>query len=143
MAYVYNEVPPVQDDKLVRTLAFPFQRGHSGFPALSRPENKTYVNIVELLTTGTGERVMATELGVDLYEFVFSNMSPIDKARVANAVANAIERFISGTIVNSVIPSQLQYEDGVGSSIVFDIVYTVGGETQEQQVIYHPTGQGQ
>ncbi len=143
MAYVYNEVPSTNEEQLVKTLAFPYQRGPSGFPAMAQPKNKTYVNIVELLTTGTNERVMATELGVDLYEFVFSNMTPIDKARIANAVANAIERFIPGTIVNSVVPGQLEYKDGVGSSIAFDIVYTVGGETQQQQVVYQPTGQGQ
>jgi phage baseplate assembly protein W len=143
MAYVYNEVPSTSDEQLVKTLAFPFQRGPTGFPALAQPQNRIYVNIVALLTTGVGERVMATEMGIDLYKFTFTNMTEIDKARISNAVANVIERFIPGTIVNSVDPSQLKYQDGVGSSIVFDIVYTVGGETNEQKVVYMPTGQGQ
>lgn len=143
MAYVYNEVPSTNEEKLVKTLAFPYQIGPVGFPALATPENRIYVNILGLLTTGLGERVMNPDMGIDLYEFVFSNMTQIDKVRIANSVANVIEKFIPGTIVNSVTPGQLQYEDGVGSSIVFDVVYTVSGETQQQQVIYSPTGQGQ
>lgn len=143
MAYVYNEVPSTNDQQLVKTFAFPFQRGPTGFPALAQPQDKTYVNIIALMTTGVGERVMETEMGIDLYEFAFTNMTPIDKARISNAVVNVIERFIPGAIVNSVAPSQLKYQDGIGSSIIFDIVYTVSGETRQQQVVYTPTGQGQ
>lgn len=139
----YNQVPSNDDQELIKTLAFPFQAGAQGFPALAKVGNNVFAAIISLLMTSLGERVMRTGLGLNLDEYVFETMTPIKSARLANAVANAIETFIVGTVVNSVSTSQLKYEDGVGSSIVFDIQYTVGGESQEQQIIYPPTLQGQ
>lgn len=140
---ILNTVPPTDDASLIKTLAFPFQRGATGFPAMAATTSYTFVNIVALLMTGLRERVMRADLGVDISNYVFSSMTPIQRARISNQIANAIETFIPGTIVNSIVPSQLKYQDGIGSSIVFDISYTVGGQGRNQQIIYPPTLQGQ
>ena len=81
-------------------------------------------------------------LGVDANRYVFENMTPIQRVRLSNEVATAIEVFIPFARVNSVVPSELKYQDGKGTSIVFDIAYTVGGQQLSQQVIYPPTAQG-
>jgi len=141
MSNAVNTVPPVADKDLIKTLAFPFQKGPSGFPALAIPENYTFVNIVALIMTGVGERVMNAGLGVNVYEYVFDNMTPIQRVRLSNTIANAIETFIPKVRVNSVIPGEKKYQDGRGTSIVFDIAYTVGGQTKQQQVVYPPTAQ--
>ena len=138
----FNIVPPTEDSKIIKTLAFPFQRGATGFPALAQPTNYAFVNIVGLIMTGTGERVMNALLGVDANRYVFENMTPIQRVRLSNEVATAIEVFIPFARVNSVVPSELKYQDGKGTSIVFDIAYTVGGQQLSQQVIYPPTAQG-
>lgn len=138
-----NIVPSTDDQQLVKTFAFPFQKGPSGFPAMASATNKTFANILSLMMTGIGERVMHYDLGVNLYEYVFSNMTPIQKARISNQVANAIETFVPGVRVNNIRANKMEYQDGVGTSIVFDIEYIVGGEMQQQQVIYTPTAQGQ
>ncbi|MDD5510925.1 MAG: GPW/gp25 family protein [Dehalococcoidales bacterium] len=137
-----NKVPSTEDEQIVKSFAFPYQLGPTGMPAMVSPQNKTYVNIVALLMTAPGERVMRPSLGVPIYSFVFENMTPIQQARLANLVANAIETYIPGTRVNSVTPSSQKLENGIGVSIIFDIVYTVGGESREQQVILTPTTQG-
>lgn len=141
--YVVNTVPSTDDRQILKTFAFPFQKGPSGFPAMAAPQGSVFAKIYALLTTGRGERVMNADFGVDLYQYVFSTMTPIQRARVANQVANAIETFIAGVIVNNISVGQLEYQDGIGSKIQFDIEYTVGGQTDQQQVIYPPTAQGQ
>jgi phage baseplate assembly protein W len=138
-----NTVPSTDDRKLVKTFAFPFQKGSSGFPAMASVTNSSFANIVSLMMTGIGERIMHYNLGVNLYEYVFSNMTPIQKVRIANQVSNAIETFVPGVRVNNVRSSQVEYQEGLGTDIVFDIEYTVGGETHQQQVVYTPTAQGQ
>lgn len=138
-----NTVPSTDDQALVKAFAFPYQKGPSGFPAMASPENKTFASIISLMMTGRGERIMHYDLGVNLYEYVFSNMTPIQRARIANQISNAIETFIPGVIVNNVRSTKLEYQEGVGTTVVFDILYTVGGETREQQVVYTPTAQGQ
>jgi len=143
MYNVVNTVPSIDDEKLVKTLAFPFQLGATGFPAMAKYQNSVFAKIYALLTTGLGERVMNYEIGVNLFEFVFSNMTPIQRARVSNLITNAIETFVPGVIVNRVESTQLTYQDGVGSTVTFDITYTVGGETRNQQIAYTPTSKGQ
>jgi phage baseplate assembly protein W len=141
--FVANTVPPTDEKRTVRAFAFPFQKGPSGFPAMAAPEGSVFAKIYSLLTTGVGERVMNTSLGVDLYQYVHTTMTPIQRARVSNQVANAIETFIAGVTVDNISVSQLKYQDGVGSQIEFNIKYTVGGQTTQQQVIYAPTARGQ
>lgn len=134
-----NTVPPTDDEQSIRTLKFPFQIGNSGLPQAETPGNYTFVNIVSLILTGTYERVMNVDLGVDVHQFVFESMTQIQKARLSNMVSSAIETFIPGTIVRSVVPGNVEYQDGVGSSITLDITYSIGGQTTQQQIVYTPT----
>jgi len=141
--YTYNEVPLTDDEKIIKTLAFPYQKGKLGFPALAYPSNYTFVQIVSLLMTGVGDRVMHPDMGVRIDDFVFENMTSIQRVRLANMVKNSIEKYIPGTIVNRVSSSDPVYQDGVGTMVTFNITYTVGGQTKNEQVPYVPTTQGQ
>jgi phage baseplate assembly protein W len=140
---IVNTVPSIDDVDIVKTLKFPFQLGNVGFPELENPDNYSFSNIIGLLLTGLGERVMNIDLGVNIHDFVFSNMTPIQQVRLSSMIISAIETFIPWVTIISVIPTQLKYEDGVGSSIVFDITYSVGGQDQNQQIIYPPMIQGE
>lgn len=138
---IVNTVPSVNDADIIKTLKFPFQLGSVGFPEMESANNYSFANIVALLLTGVGERVMNVDLGVNVHEFLFTNMTPIQQVRLSSMVSTAIETFIPWVNVISVIPSQLKYDDGVGSKITFDITYSVGGQDSSQQIIYPPTVQ--
>jgi len=142
MYNVVHTVPSIEEEQITKTLAFPYQLGATGFPAMSKTRNNVYTKIYSLLTTARGERVMNYDLGVNLHEFVFSNMTPIQRARLANLIANAIETFVAGVTVNAVTSEKLEYQEGLGTMVRFDIKYTVGGESLSQQVIYTPTSKG-
>lgn len=135
---ISNTVPSNESSQLVKTFKFPFQLGVSGLPAMEDAVDYAYANIKQLFMTGTGERVMNPSIGLDLEEFCFRNMTPIDKVRVASKATAAIETFLPWIIVKSIIPSQTMYEDGVGSSIVFDVKYAVGGQAASQQIEVTP-----
>lgn len=139
---IVNIVPSTDDIDIIKTLKFPFQLGTVGFPEMESPDRYSFSNIVALLLTGLGERVMNVDLGVSVHEFLFTNMTPIQQVRLSSMVSTAIETFIPWVNVISVIPSQLKYDDGVGSKITFDITYSVGGQDSSQQIIYPPTVQG-
>lgn len=139
---IINTVPSTNDTDIIKTLKFPFQLGSVGFPEMESADNYSFSNIVALLLTGVGERVMNVDLGVNVHEFLFTNMTPIQQVRLSSMVSTAIETFIPWVNVISVIPSQLKYDDGVGSKITFDITYSVGGQDSSQQIIYSPTVQG-
>jgi phage baseplate assembly protein W len=139
---IVNTVPSIRDLDIIKTFKFPFQIGDVGFPEMEDPTKYSFANIVALLLTGVGERVMNVDLGVNIHDFLFSNMTPIQQVRLSSMVSTAIETFIPWVNVMSVIPSQLKYDDGIGSKITFDITYSVGGQDSTQQIIYPPTIQG-
>ena len=139
---IVNTVPSAKDLDIIKTFKFPFQIGDVGFPEMEDPTKYSFANIVALLLTGVGERVMNVDLGVNIHDFLFSNMTPIQQVRLSSMVSTAIEALIPWVNVMSVIPSQLKYDDGIGSKITFDITYSVGGQDSTQQIIYPPTVQG-
>lgn len=136
--YVVNTVPSNNDAKLVKTLAFPFQMGTTGLPAMARHENKIYNMILELMGTCRGERVMNYDMGVDVHRYVFSDMTPIQRVRLANDVSSAIETYIPGVVVNNVSSSRLEDEDSEKHGFIFHIEYSVNGQRRSQQVYYNP-----
>jgi phage baseplate assembly protein W len=142
MYTVVNTVPTTNDETRIKTIAFPYQRGVMGFPAMAQYENNVFMKIYSLLTTGVGDRVMTYDFGINLNEYTFKNLTPIQRARLANAVSNAIETFIPGVIVNDVRSTQVKHLDGVGTEVGFWINYTVNGETYNQQVPYVPVSKG-
>ena len=139
---VANLAPPIKDKGQTKTLAFPFQKGPTGFPALAAPGSEVYAQINALLNTAKGERVMNYSYGIDIYRYNFTNMTAIDKMRLASTITRAIETFVSGVKVNRVIPGKLEYVEGVGTHINIDVWYEVAGTQYTQQVITIPTSQG-
>lgn len=129
-----NLPPPVTDVDLLKTLAFPFQRGPSGFPAMADPKRAIFYSIWSLLTTGKNERVMHPELGVNLHRFVFNNLTPILQARVATEVAKAISDFEPRAQVVGVESKMGTLEDGGTTAIIVSVLYRVAGQLQSQQV---------
>jgi phage baseplate assembly protein W len=132
--FVVNNVPSNNDSKLVKTLAFPFQLGSSGFPATEKSSNKAYVAIVALLTTAPWERVMNVEMGVNVYKYIFENMTAIQRARLASEVTSAIEAYIPGVSVDRVSYYDLSTVDSSKEGTVFDIEYTVAGQSSRVMV---------
>lgn len=138
---VTNLPPSVEDVDLVKTIAFPFQKGPFNFPAMAIPENSIFNKIVSLLNTAKGERVMNYDFGIDIHEFVFKEMTPIDRMRLSSGVKNAIETYIQNVVVDRVNLGQLKYESGVGSTIYVDIEYSVLGQPHKDQIEFSPGGQ--
>lgn len=137
-----NLPPPVSDSEIVKTLAFPYQKGPLNFPALAKPENSVYNAITALINTSKGERVMDYDYGTNLYEFVFTNMTPIDKMRLSSAITNAVETYIPNVIVDRVSVGQMEYDDGIGTMIFIGVDYRVAGQQYSQQIEFSPNGQG-
>jgi phage baseplate assembly protein W len=140
--FVVNNVPSNNDSKLVKTLAFPFQKGSSGFPAMADPQNRVYTRILELLSTSPWERVLDNKMGVNVYKYVFSTMTAIQQARLSSEISNAIQEYIPGVFVNIVDVSKLEEVDSSKNGFVFTVSYTVNGQSEKQQVIYTPSATG-
>lgn len=129
-----NQLPPLLDADIVRTLAFPFQLGLSGFPAMANAERAVYQSILALMLTGSNERLMHVDMGVNLHRMVFDNLTPLLQARVATEVTRAIETWEPRAEVIGVQSRLSDKADGVETAIIVDVLYRVAGQPQSQQV---------
>ena len=129
-----NQPPPVTDAEIVKTLAFPFQLGQAGFPALADPDQATFAAIVALLLTGTNERLMHADMGVNIHRLVFESLTPILQARIATEVSRAIEQWVPQAEVIGVEARLSEKSDGVETAIFVDVLYRKVGQSQAQQV---------
>jgi hypothetical protein len=108
--------------------------GLSGFPAMSGSERAIYQSILSLMMTGTNERLMHVDLGVNLHRLVFDNMTPLLQARIATEVTRAIETWEPRAEVMGVDSRMGDKSDGVTTAIIVDVLYRVAGQPQSQQV---------
>lgn len=131
---IVNKPPPVSDADIVRTLAFPYQLGTAGFPALADATNPVFQSILALLLTGTNERLMHVDMGVNLHALVFDNLTPILQARISTMVMQAIEQYEPRATVLAVDTILSTTADGVATAILVDVLYSVIGQQEDQQV---------
>jgi phage baseplate assembly protein W len=129
-----NQPPPVTDAATVLTLAFPYQLGQAGFPAMADPNKAIFYSIVALLLTGVNERVMHPDMGVNLHRLVFENLTPILQAQIATEVTRAIETYEDRAEVLAVDTRISATRDGVATAIMVDVLYRVAGQEVGQQV---------
>lgn len=129
-----NKLPPLLDADIIRTLAFPFQLGRAGFPAMASAERAIYQSILSLMMTGPQERLMHVDLGVNLHRLVFDNLTPLLQARIATEVTRAIQTWEPRAEVLGVQSRISTREDGVSTAIIVDVLYRVGGQQESQQV---------
>jgi len=129
-----NQPPPVTDAQITLSLAFPFQLGASGFPAMADPKKVVFYHIAALLLTGKNERVMSPGFGVNIHSYVFDNLTPITQARISAVVTSAIELWVPEAKVLKVLSTMEKNEEGMQSAIVLDIVYRVANQTAQMQV---------
>ena len=71
-------------------ISYPFNKGTTAFPARSEDEEVIADNIIRILTTPAGSRVMRPGTGSKIYNFVFQSMGPVLNAQMAYEVRRAI-----------------------------------------------------
>lgn len=130
MSGVPNVSPTV-----LRTIAFPFQPGAQGFPAMvTGIDQVVWQSIKALMTTALGERVMRAALGTNVQAFVFENLDGLTQARIATVTARAIALFEPRAEVLSVearMGKDVGLED---TAIVIDVLYRINSQIYQQQV---------
>lgn len=136
-----TNIPPSTTNE-VNGLAFPFQRGKVGFPAMCKPDLSVMNSIRSLLMTGKNERVMRPGFGVDTYKYVFDTISPILQAKIAADVTQQIQLYEPRAQIISVIPSLRKSDTNQETTLVFDIEYQVGNQVVGLQVDLPPQSLG-
>jgi len=86
------------------------------------------------MLTGRNERVMRPGFGVDLYQYVFNNITPILLARLSTDISKALSAYVPEAIVTRVNPFIEKDPDGVQVAVVIEVDYSVGNQDYQAQV---------
>ena len=130
------------DIEVVKSIAFPFRLGALSFPQMLEGDNSVVFNsMVALILTGKNERVMHNDVGTNVHRFVFDNLGPLARARVAADVARAFALYEPRAEILSIdaVDGQTVDEKLSETTIVVNIVWRLNGEVESQQIPI-PTG---
>lgn len=106
--------------------AFPFKKGSASFPDVATDNDLIKQALVQLVLTGSGERVMRPDYGSSAYGFVFEPNDDILKQRVETELTVLIGKYeprvaLIGITVQRGNPDL----DSEASSVVITIEYVV------------------
>lgn len=114
----------------IRGIAFPFRKGTTSLPESVTDNDVIRDNIIRILQTIRGSRVMRPNVGSNVWSFVFENTGPILNARMDHEVRRAIAQGEPRANVLDVGISEEQRNDG-GVNIVVTVVYSVNLDVQQ------------
>lgn len=111
----------------IRGISFPFRRGEFEFPAASVGAETVVDAVKSLMLIGLFEVPFAPNLGTNIHSFIFENLSPIQQARLSQAVRNLIAQNEPRMVVQSIQVAQ-EGSDASGYAYTVRVVYTIGDQ---------------
>jgi len=76
-----------------RAIAFPFQKGPTEFPQSSTDNALIKQSLVQLVMTGSGERVMRPSVGTSVVAYIFENVGPDTEGRIRDDISSVIAKY--------------------------------------------------
>jgi phage baseplate assembly protein W len=116
--------------------SFPFRKGPTSFPASATDNDLIKQSLIQLISTGRGERVMRPTVGSGAYAFVFeSNDVPITTL-IQTEVMTVISKWEPRVLLQSVDVQRGNPSDNVNgpATVTITINYIVIATNQAQQL---------
>ena len=110
-------------------IKFPFGRSPTVIPARTEDNDLIKESIIQIVTTGRGERVMRPDFGSAAFSFIFENNNQILTELIRDEVTTAIAKFEPRVVVRSVTTFR---EDD--NSVVVTISYIVNLTGQQDSI---------
>jgi phage baseplate assembly protein W len=114
-------------------IAFPFAAGTQSFPNPAFDQDAIQASVIQIITTGKGERIMRPDFGCNAFSFVFENDSDDFQRMVEREIRSSLARWEPRIRVNAVV---VQSGDAITEpgQVLITIYYTVIATQQTQSV---------
>ena len=116
-------------------IAFPFRKGPRALQMSSLDDDVIRDNIVRILQTKRGSRVMRPDSGSDTWSFVFENIGSVLDARIDHEVRRAVAYGEPRARVLNVGVGKEDRHDG-GVNVIVTITYSVGLDVRVVAVVF-------
>ena len=88
----------------ILTFSFPFRSGNTSFPQQSgTDEDAIKSSLIQIVTTGKGERVMRGGFGCDAFAMVFENNDSLFRRKAEREIRSAVARWEPRVRINAVV----------------------------------------
>ncbi len=109
-------------------IRFPFGRSTTAIPARTEDNALIKESLVQIVTTGRGERVMRPDFGSSAFTFIFENNDQILAELIRDEISTAIAKFEPRVVVRDITTVK---ED---NEVVITILYIVNLTGQQDNV---------
>jgi len=127
---------------LFRGLKFPFQKGTGSLPRQATDNELIRDDLIQLILTSRGERVMRPELGSDAFSYVFETNNDLLSTLIRNTVSSTVGKNEPRVVVRKVNVSRRDHDEQ-DSSVIITMHYVIPAtQTAESTALVVGTQQG-
>lgn len=112
-------------DNFYTGIAFPFQKSATSFPAEATDDELIKQEIIQLILTAKGERVMRPEVGSSINNFVFETNDDLLETNIRTVVTNTLATFEPRIIVKNVEVERASSGPDLLDQVLITITYVV------------------
>jgi phage baseplate assembly protein W len=119
-------------------ISLPIQIGNTAFNQNFTTEDEVKTNIISLLSTKRGERIMQPQLGSGLQELLFEQNDGTLADRIEEEINNTIEMWLPFVNVEQINVEQSDYLKDT-NTVNVNITFTIGNNPQLSNVTFNIT----
>jgi phage baseplate assembly protein W len=119
-------------------ISLPIQIGNTAFNQNFTTEDEVKTNIISLLSTKKGERIMQPQLGSGLQELLFEQNDDTLADRIEEEINNTIELWLPFVNVEQINVEQTDYLKDT-NTVNVNIAFTIGNNPQLSNVTFNIT----
>lgn len=122
-------------DALFKGISFPFRRGSVSFPETAVDDALIREALIQLILTGTSERIMRPTVGSNAYRYVFESNDDLLQERIEHDISTAVSRFEPRvTLLGVQVTRGLEGTEPGPSAVTVLINYMVNATQQTAKV---------
>lgn len=116
---------------MIKGFWFPFRAGTTAFPEEASDANVIKGSIIQILTTGYGERIMRPTFGSRVFDFIFENSDELLQILIEREVRSSLNAWEPRIRVEEV---KAEIEKNIPGMITVSVLYTVLSSNQYDSV---------
>jgi len=121
---------------------YPIRRSEDGyFDKTSTTVEHVKANLINVLSTSRGERVLRPDFGTRLEEFLFEPLTPQTRAEIEAEIESVVDRFLPYVVVENIQIDQFEGEGVVRLEVRFSTFFLPDNEEENIEIFFELSDQ--
>lgn len=121
---------------------YPIRRSEDGyFDKTSTTVEHVKANLINVLSTSRGERVLRPDFGTRLEEFLFEPMTPQTEAEIQTEIESVVEEFLPYVTIEDIGVDQFEEDGVVRLEVRFSTFFLPDEEEENVEIFFELSDQ--